>query len=394
MSKILLIVTGSIAAYKTIDLVRDLEAKGHEVNIIMTAAAKHFVTPLTYLSLTKAKVFEDDVFGNDAMKEPMLHIELAKHHDLVIVSPATSDYIAKMSIGIGDTLSLCMLLVYNGKLIVAPAMNPNMLNHPATKQHITTLKSRGMKIAEPIYGTTACKDVGYGKYIGNEKILELVNNTLNTKQRLSGIKATITLGGTREMIDPVRFIGNSSSGQQGALIAHRLIEEGADVTVIAGYTSFPLPGNCKIIRAYSAEEMLKASLESLPTDIFIGCAAVCDFRPSQFSSQKIKKQGDKNLAIDFTPNPDIVASIAKQEKPQRPKMVVGFALEAENHLENAKKKFRNKGVDLLVLNHVALMGKDFNNFTLLEKDDVIELGERSKSELAISLAEKIIQRML
>ena len=392
MAKLLVIITGSIAAYKSIDLVRELEKKGHEISIILTESAKHFVSPLTYSSLTKAIIYNDYVF-EDSDYNPMLHIELAKNHELVLVVPVTADYIAKMTIGLGDTLSLCTLLVNSNKVLIAPAMNPNMLSHPATQNNLAALRDRNVEIAEPIYGSTACKDIGYGKYIGNEVILELVDKMLYNNGRLKGIKVTITLGSTKEMLDPVRFIGNTSSGKLGTLIASRLIREGAEVTIIAGNISCELPLEARVIRAFSAEEMLKSSLSELPTDIFIGCAAICDYKPLIYSQNKIKKKIGENIVIELTPNPDVIATIAGQTKEKRPQFVVGFALESENYIENAKNKLKYKNLDLLVLNKVAFLEESFNDYTLVYRDYIKELGRLEKPELATTLVEVLINKL-
>ncbi len=390
MTKLLLIVTGSIAAYKSIDLVRELEAKGYEITLILTESAEHFITPLTFSSLSKAIIYSDHIF-EDSPHSPMLHIKLAKSHDLILVVPATADYIAKMAMGLGDTLSLCTLLVNCNNVLIAPAMNPSMLQHPATQSNLAILRNRNVEIAEPIYGTTACKDVGYGKYVGNEAILELVDTILRKTQRLKGFKATVTLGSTREMLDPVRFIGNISSGKLGASIASRLIKEGVEVTIIAGNITCDLPPAAKIIHACSAEEMLQKSLTALPTDIFIGCAAICDFKPVSYSQNKIKKNNAKNLIIELAPNLDVIAAIATKTGKKRPKFVIGFALESDNYIENAKSKLKYKGLDLLILNEITFLEEDFNNYTLIYKNHIDKLGKLEKSELAMKLVNEVAQ---
>jgi phosphopantothenoylcysteine decarboxylase/phosphopantothenate--cysteine ligase len=388
MKKILLIVTGSIAAYKAIDLARMLENEGFELSIILTNSAKEFVSIPALSAMCKAKVYTDDVFAKES-GEWMAHINLGKNPDLVVVAPATADFIAKMNIGLADSLALSALLVTKSPIIVAPAMNPSMLSHSATDANIKGLKQKGVIIAEPIYGMVACKDVGYGKYIGHEALLEIINSVIGRSQKLKGKKAVITLGSTRENFDPVRFIGNYSTGKQGALIAEELLSHGCEVTIISGYIDVELPNKANVIKALNAEDMFNAASASLPADIFIGCAAICDFKPKTYSPTKIKKTGG-GLVIELEPNIDVIKTISALEN--RPKLMVGFSLETNDYTENAKKKLQAKNLDVIVLNKAENLGQEQNEFSIITANTQNDLGEVSKIELAKNLVEEVIKR--
>ncbi|CAL7962168.1 Coenzyme A biosynthesis bifunctional protein CoaBC [Alphaproteobacteria bacterium] len=393
---VLLIATGSIATYKLPDLIRNLEAHNYNVSIILTQSAQQFVTITTLRTISRAAIYldnEDFLINKNALAKDsegdttILHIALARKHDVIVVAPASANYIAKMAVGFADTLSLSTILATSSPIIVAPAMNPAMFAHQATQHNINLLQGRNVEIIGPIHGQVACQESGCGKYVGNEALINAIDNTLkNSKSYVGclGRKAVITVGNTREYLDPVRFIGNFSTGRQGILIAQELVQAGYDVTVICGFVDIDLvfPKKIKIIRAYSAREMLEESIKSLPADIFIGCAAISDFKPRVFSNSKIKKT-DITINIELEPNVDVVQYIATLGQAERPKLVAGFALETGNYLKNGQKKLQEKALDLVVVNRAEYLGKNSNEFIIITRDgNVHDLKMMSKGDLA------------
>ena len=287
MKKILLVITGSIAAYKAIELIKELENKGNELTIILTPSAEKFISKLTIASLSKANIFQDKIFQEDI--DPMLHIQLAKNHDQIIVAPASANFVSKLACGLASSLSLLSITATKAPILIVPAMNPQMYKNKILQENLQSLKRCGFQVIDPDYGVTACGDEGFGRYPQIEKILNFLDFDIDSlkKQKLKGKKAIINLGSTRESIDPIRFIGNNSSGEQGILIASELVKHGCDVDIIAGYVDYDIPKNTH--RAYTAKEMLNISLGLLPADIYIGVAAICDFKIKKYSKEKIKK---------------------------------------------------------------------------------------------------------
>ena len=382
MAKILLILTGSIASYKATKLINLLESDGNIVTVVLTSGAEKFITCLSIKSLCKATVYRDEIFQEE--HDPMLHINLAREHDAILVAPATADFIAKISCGLAGTLSLSCILAAEIPIILAPAMNPSMYQNSITQNNLSFLKGKNFQIIEPDHGLMACGEEGVGRYPSEEKIVCFIDSILMSNQKFKGKKIIINLGSTQESIDPVRFIGNYSSGTQGILIANELIKRGCEVHIIAGYTTTSLPDN--IIRAYTADEMLKESLNLLPSDAYISVAAICDYKIKNYSATKIKKNGD-NLKLEFIKNVDVISEITRHK--DKPKLVVGFALESDNYELNAKNKLRNKNLDLVVVNESKHLGKDFNEFSICKANSYQELGNISKKELAKILVDKL-----
>ena len=382
MKKILLIITGSIAAYKAIELIKELENKGNELTVILTHSAEKFISKLTIGSLSKASIFQDKIFQEDT--DPMLHIQLAKNHDQIIVAPASANFISKLACGLASSLSLLSITATNAPILLVPAMNPQMYKNKIFQENLQSLKMCGFQVIEPDYGVTACGDEGFGRYPQIEKILNYIDFDSIKKQKLKGKKAIINLGATRESIDPVRFIGNDSSGEQGVLIASELAKQGCEVSIIAGYVDYDIPKNT--FRAYTAKEMLNISLELLPADIYVGVAAICDFKIKKYSKEKIKKTNN-DLILELEPNIDVLSNISNNK--DRPKLVIGFALESENYKQNCSNKLKSKNLDLIVMNKAEYMRKFNNEFAICSPEIYEETGRISKNDLAKLLVEKI-----
>jgi phosphopantothenoylcysteine decarboxylase/phosphopantothenate--cysteine ligase len=388
---ILLIITGSIAAYKSLELIRRLRERGVAVRCVLTKSAEQFVTPLAVAALTENTVYNDLWSLKDETE--MGHIRLSREADLVVVAPASADIIAKMVSGLAGDLASATLLANNKPLLVSPAMNSMMWNHPATRRNIAQIKADGAQVIEPTSGTLACGEIGQGRMAEIETIIESIFSKLETSDSpLSGYSALVTAGATIEAIDPVRFLSNHSSGKQGYAIAESLAEAGAKVTLISGQTSLPMPRNVKLIKITSAQEMLVAVEKILPADIAVFTAAVADFRPLKIAKNKIKKK--ENMAapiLQLVENPDILKTISNHKK--RPKLVIGFAAETENLLKNASEKRKRKGCDWIIANDVSA-GKVFDS----ESNEVVIITDAkpeylplmSKQEVAKKLVEKII----
>lgn len=387
---VLLIITGSVAAYKSLELVRRLRERNLSVRCILTRSGEQFVTPLSVAALTENNVYTDLWSLKDETE--MGHIRLSREADLVVVAPASADIIAKMAHGLADDLASATLLANNQPLLVAPAMNSMMWNHKATKRNIAQLRADGVRVIEPESGLLACGEVGQGRMAEVSTIVEQIFNILGARQSaLSGKKAIVTAGATFEAIDPVRFIGNRSSGKQGYAIAEILAGAGADVTLISGQTTLPAPTGVKLIKVTTALEMLTATENSLPTDIGIFTAAVSDFRPAKTETNKIKKKaGTEAPIIQLVENPDILKTIANHKN--RPELVIGFAAETENLEKNAKEKLQRKNCDWILANDVS-GGKVFeqneNEILFLSKDHHEIWHKMSKHQVAEKLLEKI-----
>lgn len=383
---ILLVISGGIAAYKSLELIRLIRKSGGNVRCILTSGGAQFITPLSVSSLSENETYTDLFSLKDETE--MGHIRLSREADLIVVAPASANMMAKLSNGIADDLASTALLAANKQILLAPAMNHEMWNNAATQDNLEKLKSRGFKFVGPVEGDMACNEFGMGRMAEPEEILRAVFSFF-FEQPLSGKTAIVTSGPTLEPIDPVRFIGNRSSGKQGHAIAQALLESGASVTLISGPVNEKPPAGVKLINIETANEMLAAVEKSLPADIFVGAAAVSDWSPAP-SAQKIKKQPGKPApVINLRENPDILKTVAAHKK--RPALVVGFAAETENLLENAKSKLKSKNCDWIIANNVSenLFGGDENQVYLVTSTSTDEWKKQGKRAVAQKLAAKI-----
>lgn len=393
--KILLGISGGIAAYKCAELTRRLTERGAQVQVVMTNAAKEFITPLTMQAVSGNPV--SDSLLDPAAEASMGHIELGKWADIVLLAPATADLIARITAGMGNDLLSTVILATNAPVAVAPAMNQQMYTNVATQENIATLKKRGFHIWGPAAGEQACGDVGYGRMLEPMQLVEKCEIFFKPETLLKGKSVLITAGPTREAIDPVRFISNHSSGKMGFALAQAASKLGADVTLISGPVALSTPENVHRINVESAEDMHAAVMDNATTnDIFIACAAVADYRPDVVSDQKIKKTDDSNeMSICMIKNPDIVSSVAKLET-NRP-YTVGFAAETQNVEQYARGKLTKKNLDLICANDVSVEGQGFNSnnnaLTLYWKDGEKSLPLESKEALSLQIMEKITELM-
>ncbi|MDA7846360.1 bifunctional phosphopantothenoylcysteine decarboxylase/phosphopantothenate--cysteine ligase CoaBC [Amylibacter sp.] len=389
--RILLIIGGGIAAYKSLHLIRELQKKGAEVLPVMTKSAAKFVTPLSVSALSKNKVYSDLFNLNDEAE--MGHIELSRSSDLIIVAPATANLMAKMAFGLATDLPSTLLLATDTPVLIAPAMNVRMWEHPATQNNCKTLIKNGVHFSGPDEGDMACGEFGFGRMSEPETIVKAASDILFNGP-LKGKHIVITSGPTHEPIDPVRYIANRSSGNQGSEIANALTSLGAKVTFITGPSSCKFPESCEIIKVETAIEMLDAVEANMPCDIAIFSAAVSDWRVEKKNTNKIKKNQSKDvLKINFIENPDILKTISKM-KTNRPKLVIGFAAETNNLIENATEKRIRKGCDWILLNDVSpgtgIMGGKENHITLISADEIQEWPRMSKTAVAKKLGQKIV----
>ncbi|PWS55347.1 bifunctional phosphopantothenoylcysteine decarboxylase/phosphopantothenate--cysteine ligase CoaBC [Pseudoalteromonas sp. meg-B1] len=390
--KIVLGISGGIAAYKCAELVRRLKDHGCDVKVVMTESAKHFITPLT-MQAVSGEVVSDSLLDPSA-EAAMGHIEFAKWADLILVAPATSNIIAKMAVGIADDLLTTLLLATPAKVAVAPAMNQQMYAHPATQANIATLKARGVAVWGPGKGEQACGDVGAGRMLEPHELVSLCIEPAQP-QLLAGKTITITAGPTREPLDPVRFISNHSSGKMGYALAQAALLFGAQVNLISGPVTIAAPQGVNLINIESAEQLLQESLNYAPqSDAFIGCAAVADYRAANIATQKMKKQGDE-LTLSLVKNPDVIAAVANltQSRPY----TVGFAAETQNVANYAKGKLTNKNLDMICANDVSQSDLGFNSernaLTLYWQNEQLDLPETSKTEIAIKVIEQLAKRL-
>ncbi|NMP02968.1 bifunctional phosphopantothenoylcysteine decarboxylase/phosphopantothenate--cysteine ligase CoaBC [Pseudoalteromonas arctica] len=390
--KIVLGITGGIAAYKCAELVRRLKDSGCEVKVVMTESAKHFITPLTMQAVSGETV--SDSLLDPSAEASMGHIEFAKWADLILVAPATCNIIAKMAAGIADDLLTTLLLATPAKVAVAPAMNQQMYAHAATQANLATLKARNVLIWGPGKGEQACGDIGAGRMLEPHELVALCT-AKEQPQLLAGKTITITAGPTREPLDPVRFISNHSSGKMGYALAEAALQLGATVNLISGPVTIKAPTGVNLINIESAEELLTESLTYAPqSDAFIGCAAVADYRAANIATQKMKKQGDE-LTLTLTKNPDVIAAIANltQNRPY----TVGFAAETQNVESYAKGKLKNKNLDMICANDVSKSGLGFNSdhnaLTLYWHNEQLELPTTSKIEIARKVIEQLAKHL-
>jgi len=395
---ILLVISGGIAAYKSLELIRLIRKAGGTVRCILTKGGEQFVTPLSVASLSENPVYTDLWSLKDETE--MGHIRLSREADLIVVAPASANMIAKIAHGMADDLASTTLLASDKPILIAPAMNHMMWQNPATQANIKILQSRGIPRVGPCHGDMACGETGEGRMAEPEEIFEAIITALSTASAasgkdLAGFTALVTSGPTYEPLDPVRFIGNRSSGKQGHAIAAALAERGAKVTLITGPVALADPSGVKTIHVETAVEMLDACRKALPTDIAVCAAAVSDWSAITVLTHKIKKRGDRVPPdIKLKENPDILAAISHTIK-NRPKLIVGFAAETENLVEAAKEKRSGKGCDWIVANLVSegqVFGADDNHVYLITESGAEEWQKAGKAEVARKLAQRIAEK--
>lgn len=384
-------ITGGIAAYKTIEFIRLLRKADAEVRVVLTPAAAEFVTPLTLQAISGNAVAQSLL---DPQAElAMGHIELAKWADAVVIAPASADFIARFTVGMANDLLSTICLATSAPIFLAPAMNQQMFCQPITQQNLTALSARGVQLIGPNNGFQACGDVGAGRMSEPTEIFTALSQFFAQTQNLQGLNIAITAGPTREPIDPVRYISNHSSGKMGFAIADAFAKRGANVTLISGPVNLPTPQNINRINVISAQEMWQAALESaVKNQIFIGCAAVADYRVAEVAEQKIKKSGDE-MSIKLIKNPDIIADVGHLNE-NRP-FTVGFAAETQNIADYAKDKLARKNLDMICANDVSggqVFNADDNTLQLFWKDGSKTLALQSKTNLAVDLVNEIVER--
>lgn len=384
--RILLGISGGIAAYKSADLVRRLKERGAEVRVILTDAAQQFITPLTLQAVSGNPVSTSML--DPAAEAAMGHIELAKWANCIVVAPASADVIAKLAHGMANDLLTTCVLATAAPVAVAPAMNQQMYNNIATQQNLATLKKHKFHIYGPGAGEQACGDVGYGRMLEPLELVTLIEQTLQPARPLAGLRFSITAGPTREALDPVRYLSNHSSGKMGFALAAAAAAMGADVTLISGPVNLATPADVKRIDVISAEQMHNEALNAaVQSDIFIGCAAVADYRAAEVATSKLKKGASDQLQLTLVKNPDIIAAVAGLTK-HRP-FTVGFAAETNDVLDYARTKLSSKKLDMICANDVSRAGAGFNSddnaITALWQggEQVLEL--QSKAALATRL---------
>ncbi|MGB7068074.1 MAG: bifunctional phosphopantothenoylcysteine decarboxylase/phosphopantothenate--cysteine ligase CoaBC [Pyrinomonadaceae bacterium] len=390
-------VSGGIAAYKAVEVMRLLQKSGCEVTVAMTKHATEFVRPLTFRALTDKHVIVDDYDPENP--DPIAHINFSQEIDLLLIVPATANIIAKFANGIADDFLSSTFLASTAPVLIAPAMNVTMWENPATQRNIRQLKLDDVRFVDPIAGELACKTVGTGKLEDVENIVAQALRVLSEPTRpaenkdMAGERILITVGGTREAIDPVRFISNHSSGKMGFALAQAATDRGADVTVVAGLTTVPPPNGARMIKAVSAEEMHRAVMTEIgESTVFIGAAAVADYRPADVATAKIKKDGNEMMSLNLVKTPDILSDVAKN----RPNglIVVGFAAETNDVIEYAKSKMEKKKLDMVIANDITKPGAGFNTdtniATIISGNNQIELPLMSKRELADLILDEIL----
>jgi len=392
--KVALGVSGGIAAYKAAEIVRLLEERGIRVQVIMTRAAEEFIRPLTFAALSGEKVITE-MFA--AGQEPanidsaIEHIQVARSIDALLVAPATADVLGKFAQGIANDFLTTLYLATTAPVVIAPAMNVNMWNHPATQANLEVLKNRGVRVVEPGTGYLACGMTGPGRLAENQAVVDATLEALGATPDLSGETVLITAGPTRERIDPVRYLSNRSSGRMGYAMAEAALRRGARVLLITGPTMLVPPSAAEVVEVESAEEMRRAVLERLPqATIVIKTAAVADYRPKTVQPQKLKRSG--GLTLELEPTADILAEVARHKGSQ---IVIGFAAETENIREHARKKLAAKSLDAIVVNDVSQEGigfdSDRNAVTIITGDEAIDVPENSKWEIAHRVLDQIVR---
>ena len=393
--KILFIICGGVSAYKSLETIRLFKKNNAEIKTILTKSAKEFVTPLSIVSLSQGKVYDD--FFNVQNETEMDHIALSRWADVIIVAPATANTISKLSHGSSEDLASTVILASNKQIFLVPAMNVRMWEHQSTKNNLETLKGYGYKLIGPVIGSMACGEFGEGKMSEPLEILNEINNFLSNRLINKKIKALVTAGPTNEYIDPVRFITNKSSGKQGYEIAKSLFKRGFDTTLISGPTNLSIDKNINLIKVETAEEMFKATQKNLPTDIAIFSAAVADFKINRKNQNKIKKQ--ENLTINLEKNIDILNYVSNHNS-MRPKLVVGFAAETNDLNKNAISKLTNKNCDWIIANNVSKKNSGFesnyNEVIIHYKDSKLKkekLSLKKKSEISEEIVDRIVSQI-
>jgi len=393
--KIALGVSGGIAAYKAAEIVRLLQDRGVRVQVVMTRAAQEFVRPLTFAALSGEKVITDMFAGGEEnspnIESAIEHIAVAQSIDALLVAPATADIVAKFAQGIANDFLSTLYLATTAPVVMAPAMNVNMWNHPATQANLELLRKRGVKIVEPGEGYLACGMTGPGRLAENEAIVSTLLEAMGASQDLAGETVLITAGPTREKIDPVRYLTNRSSGRMGYALAEAALRRGARVLLVSGLTALRPPVAAEVTTVESAAEMREAVLRLLPdASVVIKTAAVADYRPKQVAEQKMKRTGP--ISLELEPTSDILAEVARLKKSQ---IIVGFAAETQNALENARKKLASKALDAIVVNDVSREGVGFdsdrNAVTIIAHDEIVEVPETSKWEVAQRVLDQVVR---
>jgi phosphopantothenoylcysteine decarboxylase/phosphopantothenate--cysteine ligase len=391
--RILLIIAGGIAAYKTLELIRRVRERAYGVRCILTRAGAEFVTPLAVASLSGERVFSDLFSLTDEAE--IGHIRLSREADLVVVAPATADLIAKMAKGLADDLASTALLATDKPVLIAPAMNPAMWDHPATRRNIAQVQADGGRLIGPNPGDMACGENGLGRMAEPEQILQAIEEILaSAAGPLRGVRALVTSGPTVEAIDPVRFIANRSSGKQGHAIAAALVRAGAEVTLVSGPVHEPDPPGATVVKVESARDMLAACEAALPVDVAVCAAAVADWRVAAMSSEKIKKQsGQAPPQLVLAENPDILKILSHAA--DRPRLVIGFAAETGDLVANGRRKLATKGCDWIVVNDVSreqgTFGGVYNTVQLIRTDAELETWPKlAKVEVAARLVARIV----
>ena len=388
--KILLIICGGIAAYKSLELIRLLKKKGSLVKTILTKNSQKFITPLSVSSLSQEKIYSD-LFDHENEAE-MDHISLSRWADLILIAPATANTISKLSYGLADDLASTVCLASNKKILLVPSMNVRMWEHKTNKENINKLKSLNYGIIGPEIGDMACGEYGEGKMTEPKEIINYLSSYFKNISNNKKYKALVTAGPTCEFIDPVRFISNKSSGKQGYELANSLKNNGFETILISGPTNQQDVEGVKMIKVNSAKEMYDATMNNLPVDIAIFSAAVSDWKIENFNKEKIKKNGDLNLSL--VQNIDILSNISKNNS-LRPKLVIGFAAETDNLVENSKKKLDEKNCDWIIANDVSNneigFDSDYNEITIFYKNKNFEKISKMKKSL---IADKIVERVI
>ena len=396
--KVLLIIGGGISSYKSLDLIRILKKNNVDIKTVLTKSGKEFVTPLSITSLTGEKVYEN-LF--DASSESEIdHISLSRWADIIVVLPATANFMTKLSHGKAEDLASTVILASNKDILLIPAMNVRMWIHKATQENFKTLKGYGYKFVGPVTGEMACGEYGEGRMSSPRQILSYLKNYFNNKDTVKKekISAVVTSGPTKEYIDPVRFISNESSGKQGYEIALALVKLGVKTTLITGASKFDPCKGLKIKEVISAEEMMLEVKKNLPVDIVVCAAAVSDFKPKKTNKNKVKKNSKNSLTLELIKNQDILNFLGKNNK-LRPKIVVGFSAETENLVNNSIKKLEEKHCDIIIANDVSKkytgFNSDYNEVLIIQKNGKIEKLKKSKKTFIASVvAEKIMDKFL
>ena len=393
--KILLIICGGISAYKSLEVIRSLKKKGAKVKTILTKRAKEFVTPLSITSLSHEKIY-DNLFSAENEAE-MDHISLSRWSDVILVAPATANTISKLSTGLSNDLASTVILASDKDIFLAPAMNVRMWEHPSTKENLNKLKTFGYKIIGPETGDMACGEFGEGKMTEPNEIIKQIEDYFINLNQNKKLKALVTAGPTREYIDPVRFITNKSSGKQGFELARSLSNKGFETTLISGPTNLKANKNINFIKVETADQMFKATQNSLPTDVAIFSAAVADFKIKEKNEKKMKKEDYINLNLEK--NIDIINYVSNHNS-LRPKLVIGFAAETNDIIKNAKKKLMEKNCDWIIANDVSNksigFNSDFNEVTIFYKNKKIndeKLVMKKKSKISDEIIERVISQL-